>query len=103
MPVPDAHFAAPIPTDERRWLQRALAGHFELVRLLGRGATGTVYLALDRTLQRWVANKALLPELSGSVERREQFKREALANASSPTRVSCRSTASARRTRWPTP
>jgi serine/threonine protein kinase len=81
MPVPDAHPAAPIPTDERRWLQRALAGHFDLVRLLGRGATGTVYLALDLTLQRWVAIKALLPEFSGSIERREQFKREALANA----------------------
>jgi len=81
MPLPDAHSAAPTPIDERRWLQRALGGHFELVRLLGRGATGTVYLALDRTLQRWVAIKALLPEFSGSVERREQFKREALANA----------------------
>ena len=81
MTVPDAHSAAHLPTDERRWLQRALAGNFELVRLLGRGATGTVYLALERSLQRWVAIKALLPEFSGSIERREQFKREALANA----------------------
>ena len=67
--------------EERQWLQRALAGRFELVRLLGRGSTGAVYLALDLTLQRWVAIKALLPELGANAERREQFKREALTNA----------------------
>jgi serine/threonine protein kinase len=67
--------------DEQRWLQDALAARFSLVRLLGRGAMGAVYLAHDRTLQRWVAIKALLPELSDNPELREQFRREALANA----------------------
>ena len=40
-----------------------------------------VFLAHDRVLQRWVAVKALLPELAGDAERREQFRREQLTNA----------------------
>ena len=80
--TPEAVDRASLRTlDEQRWLQDALAGRFSLVRLLGRGAMGAVYLAHDRTLQRWVAIKALLPELTDNPELREQFRREALANA----------------------
>ncbi|HJU64403.1 MAG TPA: serine/threonine-protein kinase [Gemmatimonadaceae bacterium] len=66
---------------EREWLQAALDRRYTLVRLLGRGAMGVVYLARDRRLQRLVAIKTLLPEFSGDSERREQFRREALTNA----------------------
>ena len=71
----------PSRTDEHRWLRQALPDRYSLVRLLGRGSTGAVFLAHDRVLQRWVAIKALLPEVGGDPERREQFQREALTNA----------------------
>ena len=67
--------------DERAWLGAALGAEYRVVRLLGRGANGAVYLTLDTTLQRYVAIKALLPDLMGDVSKREQFRREALANA----------------------
>lgn len=67
--------------DERAWLGAALGSEYKVVRLLGRGANGAVYLALDAALQRYVAIKALLPDLLGDAGKREQFRREALANA----------------------
>ena len=72
---------APERPDERAWLGAALGTEYRVVRLLGRGANGTVYLALDAALQRYVAIKALLPDLLGDAGKREQFRREALANA----------------------
>jgi serine/threonine protein kinase len=39
-------------------------GSFEIVHLLGAGGMGEVYLALDRTLNRNVAIKVLLPEIT---------------------------------------
>ena len=68
-------------SDEHHWLRRALPDRYALVRALGRGSTGAVFLAHDRVLQRWIAVKALLPELADDAERREQFQREALTNA----------------------
>lgn len=62
-------------------MQQAVSAQYDLVRQLGRGATGAVYLALDRTLQRWVAIKFLLPAFAYDLERRERFRREALTNA----------------------
>src|SRR5260221_12233010 len=54
-------------------------GEFELVREIGRGASGVVYLGTQRTLQRNVAIKILVPQLSGAPRVRERFEREALA------------------------
>ena len=79
-PPAAARLVSPSP-DEHRWLRQALPGRYSLVRLLGRGSSGAVFLAHDRVLQRWVAVKALLPELAGDGERREQFRREQLTNA----------------------
>ncbi|HEU4630274.1 MAG TPA: serine/threonine-protein kinase [Gemmatimonadaceae bacterium] len=71
----------PPASDEHHWLRQALPARYSIVRTLGRGSTGAVVLAHDRVLQRWVAIKALLPEVGEDPERREQFHREALTNA----------------------
>ncbi len=52
-------------------------GKYAIVRELGRGATGVVYLATDTNLGRDVALKALLPSLSNDPEFIERFKAEA--------------------------
>ncbi|MCP4677129.1 MAG: protein kinase [Deltaproteobacteria bacterium] len=48
---------------------------------IGRGAMGTVFLAEDKTLQRQVAVKFLLPELSNSPDCAVRFRREAIGMA----------------------
>jgi len=54
---------------------------FEIVRILGRGGMGTVYLARDQRLGRHVALKVLHAEQLASDERRARFLREARAVA----------------------
>src|SRR5919112_1035137 len=56
---------------------RELAHEFQIVRLLGRGAMGSVYLARDLALHRVVAIKVLRWDLAGSMEDCERFRREA--------------------------
>ncbi len=66
------------PTDPlRAALERALGAHYEIVRLLGRGGMGAVYLARERALERTVAIKVLPPEVAVSAEAQERFRREA--------------------------
>ncbi|MEP6780087.1 MAG: serine/threonine-protein kinase, partial [Gemmatimonadaceae bacterium] len=66
------------PTDVLRVaLEDALAAQYDIIRLLGRGGMGSVYLARDRTLERAVAIKVLPPEVSASPDAMERFKREA--------------------------
>ena len=54
-------------------------GEFELVREIGRGASGVVYLGMQGTLDRKVAIKILAPQLVGSPNARKRFEREARA------------------------
>jgi hypothetical protein len=61
----------------RAVLERALAPQYELVRSLGRGGMGAVFLARERSLERMVAVKVLRPDLAASPESRERFRREA--------------------------
>ncbi|MCK6462108.1 MAG: serine/threonine protein kinase, partial [Planctomycetes bacterium] len=56
-------------------------GEFRLLRRLGAGGMGTVYLARQESLDRDVALKVLRPELQGSREAAERFRREAVAVA----------------------
>ena len=58
-------------------LARELAHEFQIVRLLGRGAMGSVYLARDLALHRVVAIKVLRWDLAGSTDDCERFRREA--------------------------
>src|SRR5258708_8090084 len=50
---------------------------FEVIRVLGKGGMGTVYLARDSRLQRPVALKVLRAEDLMTEERRTRFMREA--------------------------
>ena len=58
-----------------------LVDHFEIVRLIGRGGMGEVYLAVDSELGREVALKMIAPDMVGSPEAMDQFRTEARATA----------------------
>src|SRR5262245_2672685 len=56
-------------------------GDFRLIREIGRGGMGVVYVAEQETLRRTVALKVLPIDLTASPARVERFKREAEAAA----------------------
>ena len=58
-------------------IARELRGRYQVIRPLGRGGMGAVYLARDLVLQRVVALKVLHAELQENEEARERFRREA--------------------------
>jgi len=55
--------------------------HYRILKSLGKGGMGEVYLAEDTKLNRRVALKILPPEMAGDPERRRRFEREAQAVA----------------------
>jgi hypothetical protein len=58
-------------------LTAALGQQYEILRPLGSGGMGAVYLARERALERFVAVKVLRPELAQAQDGRERFRREA--------------------------
>jgi serine/threonine-protein kinase len=62
-------------TDQLERLREALAGHYDVERLLGQGGMAVVYLARDAKHERQVAIKVLKPELSATIGA-ERFLRE---------------------------
>ena len=55
--------------------------HYEIIRPLGKGGMGEVYLAQDTKLKREVAIKVLPESVRDDPERLKRFKREAEAAA----------------------
>ena len=74
-PAADTQFAAANDV-RRRLLEDTLGAQYEILRLLGQGGAGTVYLARERLLERLVASKVLRSELV-SPDTKERFVREA--------------------------
>ena len=70
----------------RDLLSVAMGNQYHIIRELGRGGMGAVYLARERALDRLVAIKVLRSELASSPDSRERFRREAriVANLSHP-------------------
>ncbi|MFQ6046579.1 MAG: protein kinase [Gemmatimonadales bacterium] len=64
-----------------RELEKALSPNYLLVRRLGTGGMGSVYIAREPALKRLVAVKLLAPELAGIPGFRARFQREAQAVA----------------------
>ncbi len=62
-------------------LRAALSPNFLLVRRIGTGGMGSVYLARDPVLKRLVAVKVLAPALASNPDQRARFEREAQAVA----------------------
>ncbi len=58
-------------------LATALGQQYEVIRPLGQGGMGAVYLARERALERYVAIKVLRPDLAAAPDSRERFRREA--------------------------
>ena len=67
------------PTDDPHMLGRI--GPYEIIGLLGQGGMGAVFKGFDRSLNRFVAIKMLLPHLAASGAARKRFAREGQAVA----------------------
>lgn len=89
--MPCSRCALPPPSPQSRSRQGVqqrsvepivLDGKYQLLEEIGRGGMGTVFRALDTTLDRIVAVKFLLPELQAKRDVVKLFRREAQAMAS---------------------
>lgn len=72
--------AAAVTIDDE-WVRETFARTHPIIRRLGAGASGAVYLARDNALHRMVALKVLAPVLATDLAARERFQVEARINA----------------------
>src|SRR5437764_15001365 len=66
--------------DDEDWSGRVV-GEFTIIRRIGRGGMGQVFLAEQQSLKRHVAIKILKPELAANEKARKRFQTEAEAVA----------------------
>lgn len=78
---PIADRVAELFEEDTRFEPGSVLGSYHVIRELGRGGMGRVYLATDTRLKRTVALKALLPSLTCDPVQRERLRREAQAAA----------------------
>src|SRR5512145_3255070 len=72
------------PSDPNKPTERELSGRigkYEILRPLGKGAMGQVYLAHDTMLERDVALKVMVAQIADDPEAKQRFEREAKAVA----------------------
>src|SRR5216110_643180 len=81
LPVWNGEQAASSMPWEREQIATHLGTQFQIVREIGRGGMGIVFLARDIALHRLVAIKVLRQEFSASEDHRERFRREARMTA----------------------
>ena len=65
------------PGSGRATLEEAVGQKYQIIRLLGEGGMGAVYLAREHALDRVVAIKVLHPNAAANADSRERFRREA--------------------------
>src|SRR5438552_12121701 len=82
LPPPPPHRTTPAAEGVERALLEAHVGDtYQVVREIGRGGMGVVFLARDIMLHRSVAIKVLRHEIAAIEEQRERFRREARVTA----------------------
>ncbi|HEY2374711.1 MAG TPA: serine/threonine-protein kinase [Gemmatimonadaceae bacterium] len=81
LPIIGGSFGAPPMTWEREQIATHIGSQYQVVREIGRGGMGIVFLARDIALHRLVAIKVLREEFASSDEHRERFRREARMTA----------------------
>jgi serine/threonine-protein kinase len=81
-PPESTHETKPVASSwELRQVGLHLGDNYQVVRELGKGAMGVVFLARDVALHRLVAIKVLRQDLASSDDSRERFRREARMTA----------------------
>ena len=66
-----------LPSDVLETVRAALGSQYEIERVIGSGAMGSVLLGRDRTLERSVAIKVINPDLAATSSFRQRFLQEA--------------------------
>ena len=79
--VPDSALAEPVLGPPKQSGELGTLGPYRVLKKIGIGGMGAVYLGFDESLHRNVALKVMLPKVAANAAARERFLREARASA----------------------